>query len=420
MAIKINKKTSAKRTGNHSESESSGAAKADGLSVPSGRRKHALPEGVALPPRHQDFSGAELMSRFVSSESGKSFAEIAETSRELCTWRCPAGHTYQESRAAHRHSRGCPVCATSVATRMPGLIRYWDEKANGKSAADVSAYSRDKSHWVCEHGHKFERPPYRVLATGHQCRECRREGRTPWRIAGKRDASATFADEFPHIAKEWDYEKNARSPDEFAPGSQRTAYWICENGHSWSSPICHRTSAARHPASCQQCKAIAYSAPELARELHPTLNPEGTAYRVRKGSSELLFWQCDRGHIFTASVAARLRSVYPASCDKCRSIAIKAPDLIDACWAYERNKKLDPEILKTSSSEEAWWVRMDALHIPVQARESRHYERKRIGYRYRRYVNNPQREIEAIREHLRDRKASKTAAPLRKVRRSSS
>ncbi|CAN0589214.1 unnamed protein product, partial [Ectocarpus sp. 12 AP-2014] len=130
------------------------------------------------------------------------FADLPEDSTTLCEWRCPAGHSYQESRAAHRHSRGCPTCATSVATRMPGLLRFWDDKSNPLPATDVSAYSRERYHWVCEHGHGFERPPYRVLATGHQCKECRREGRTAWNIAGKREAGLTLDKSNPEIAVE--------------------------------------------------------------------------------------------------------------------------------------------------------------------------------------------------------------------------
>lgn len=373
------------------------------VGVPKGRatrRKSPAPEGIAPPPRHRTFTDAELTQRFVSSANRKRFEELAEDSPITCTWRCPNGHSYEETRASHRHSRGCPTCATSVAVRMPGLVKFWDSESNTQQATDVSAYSRDKHAWKCEHGHQFTRPPYRVLATGHQCQECRREGITPWRIAGKRDAGLTLTEAHPEIAAQWDYERNPRGPEEFAPGSQRVAYWICENDHSWSSPICHRTSSARHPASCQHCKAIRFSAPELAAELHPDLNAVDTDLRVRKGSSEVLHWRCDKGHVFSASVAARLRSAYPASCDKCRSIAIKAPELIDACWAYERNTELDPELLKTSSADEAWWVRIDALHIDPELRRAEHYEKKRVGYRYRRYINNPEREIRRISQHL--------------------
>lgn len=376
-----------------------------GAKKPRGRRKNPMPEGVAAPPRHRSFSLFELQARFVSSDSGEAFDTLPEHATTMCTWRCVAGHEYRETRGSHRHSRGCPICATSIANRMPGLVEFWHKELNEAAPVDVSAYSRERYHWRCKHGHDFERPPYRVLATGHQCQECRREGKTPWRIAGKRDADLTLVAAFPEIAAEWDHERNARGPEEFAPGSQRQAYWRCKNGHSWSSPICHRTSSARHPASCQQCKAIAFVAPELSRELHPTLNPPDTGLRVRKGSNEILYWQCARGHVFRASVASRLRNTYPAACDKCRSIAVKAPDLINACWAFELNTDADPESLKTSSSEEAWWVRLDSLYVPAQERRAEHYERKRIGYRYRRYLNNPEREMGRIKEFL-DARAS--------------
>ena len=191
------------------ESEMSGTANrkqrkavaAADTAAQAGRRRHPLPEGIVPPPRHQSFTGAELMSRFVGSEGDQPFAAIPEDATTRCRWRCAAGHEYVESRASHRRSRGCPVCATAVATRMPGLLRFWDVERNAAAATDVSAYSREPCHWVCEHGHRFERPPYRVLATGHQCRECRREGLTAWNIAGKSGpASKTLAEAHPEIA----------------------------------------------------------------------------------------------------------------------------------------------------------------------------------------------------------------------------
>ncbi|WOJ94259.1 zinc-ribbon domain-containing protein [Congregibacter variabilis] len=360
------------------------------------RKVDELPDGIVLPHRFQEFTGADLLSRFVASDDGKPFSAIPEDSSVICTWRCPGGHEYRASRTSHRSSRGCPVCAGSVATRMPGLLRYWDDKKNALSPLDVSAYDRERYFWRCENGHSFARAPYRVLATGHRCQECRREGKTAWRIHGKRDPGANLLDTHPQIAREWDYERNARGPEEFAPGSQRVAFWVCENGHSWSSAICHRTSTARNQACCQACKAIAYSCPELAAQLHPTLNPPDTANTVRKGSSEPLYWLCELGHTFSASVVARLRANYPASCNKCRAIAVKAPQLIQACWASELNGDLDPTVLGTSSGEKAYWVKLEHVGVPRKKRRAEHYEHKKIGYRYRCYIKNRVREDKAI------------------------
>lgn len=356
------------------------------------RKPNELPEGVVLPHRYREFSSAELSTRFASSDDGSAFSTIPQDSSLMCTWLCPAHHEYRATRSAHRRSRGCPVCAGSVATRMPGLLCYWDEDENVASAVDVSAYDRERYYWRCENDHSFLRAPYRVLSTGHRCQQCRREGKTPWGISGKRDPALNLVDTHPELVAQWDATRNARGPQEFAPGSQREAFWICDNGHSWSSPICHRTSTARHQASCQSCKAIAFSAPALAAELHPTLNPSDTAITQRKGSSAPLFWVCDLGHVFSASIVARLRANYPASCDKCRAIAIKAPGLIAACWAYELNGGLDPAALGTSSSEEAYWLKLQYLDVPLKKRQAKHYEHTRIGYRYRRYVRNQARE----------------------------
>ena len=79
-------------------------------------------------------------------------------------------------------------------------------------------------------------------------------------------------------------------------------------------------------------------------------------------------------------------------------------------------------MLKTSSSQEVWWVRLDSLDVPPAKRGAEHFERKRIGYRYRRYINNPQREIAFIRRFLDGDKESQEAPKSKgaKTRRSGS
>ena len=54
--------------------------------------------------------------------------------------------------------------------------------------------------------------------------------------------SNSLAELFPQIAQEWDYIKNAPlTPDLVAASSGKKAYWICSNGHSYSSVIASRT-----------------------------------------------------------------------------------------------------------------------------------------------------------------------------------
>lgn len=45
----------------------------------------------------------------------------------------------------------------------------------------------------------------------------------------------------PEIAKDWDYEKNEKRPEEYLDRSGKTVWWKCEKGHSWKDKIANRT-----------------------------------------------------------------------------------------------------------------------------------------------------------------------------------
>ena len=61
-----------------------------------------------------------------------------------------------------------------------------------------------------------------------------------------------LAEEFPEIAKEWDYEKNGNlTPEMVRPHSGKSVWWKCENRHpSYSKTIDERT---RQRHGCPYC-----------------------------------------------------------------------------------------------------------------------------------------------------------------------
>jgi len=59
---------------------------------------------------------------------------------------------------------------------------------------------------------------------------------------------------FPFLEKEWDYEKNSKSPFLYSIGSSQRAFWICSNcGNKWNSVIASRTKLQ---AGCPNCSPI--------------------------------------------------------------------------------------------------------------------------------------------------------------------
>ena len=54
-------------------------------------------------------------------------------------------------------------------------------------------------------------------------------------------------------------------------------------------------------------KSLAYRFSELAKEWHPTKNGELTPEDISYGSKQNIWWQCEKGHEWQASVNHRSR-----------------------------------------------------------------------------------------------------------------
>jgi hypothetical protein len=61
-----------------------------------------------------------------------------------------------------------------------------------------------------------------------------------------------LATKYPEIAKEWDYSKNRKTPDQVAAKSSKKYWWKCPKcGHGWRTEAYVRTGMG---CSCPECK----------------------------------------------------------------------------------------------------------------------------------------------------------------------
>ena len=123
-----------------------------------------------------------------------------------------------------------------------------------------------------------------------------------------------LASNFEEVASEWDYEKNyPLKPTQVTFGSNKRVYWKCEKGHSWRSAVYKRTLNKHNcPICCNQIIVAGIndlaSHPKygyLAKEWHPTLNGDLTPEKVPFGSNRKVYWKCDKGHVWKASISHR-------------------------------------------------------------------------------------------------------------------
>lgn len=170
-------------------------------------------------------------------------SKVEARSFRPAVWRCEKGHTFQRSPRAMQRDPSCPQCNrgenthTSLAKMRPGLAARWDAEGNpGISFASVEATDASPRAWRCASGHRFSRPPVRMLADD-ACPTC----------ALEKTSLAALA---PQVAAEWHPGKNAVTPAEIAADHVMNAWWLCPNGHEYQATVRARTAGDRRCPTC--------------------------------------------------------------------------------------------------------------------------------------------------------------------------
>lgn len=99
--------------------------------------------------------------------------------------------------------------------------------------------------------------------------------------------------------------------------------------------------------------------PAIAAELHPDLNDDLTAETIWAGTMLKVWWRCESGHDWQATVSSRVRG---SGCPVCaprrpatgRSLAELHPDLAEELHP-ERNDGLEASSLSAGSNRIVWW-----------------------------------------------------------------
>lgn len=244
-------------------------------------------------------------------------SDVTPNSSTKVWWRCSRGHVWQSTISNRSHGRGCPDCgkkrvsaAHCLQNSNPNLARQWHPEKNGSlTPFDVPPSGSKKIWWRCNKGHEW-------LATinsrdrGNGCPYC----------AGLYAAPDNCLQSVnPALADEWHFAKNGNlTPRNVLPNSGKSVWWICSNGHEWRERIADRTKDSR----CHQCtrehKSLRMINPLLAAEWHPFKNKLLSPLNVTYGSGKKVWWQCKKGHEWTASVASRSAGSGCPHCNRLR------------------------------------------------------------------------------------------------------
>jgi hypothetical protein len=189
----------------------------------------------------------------------------------------------------------------SLKSTYPELCNEWHYEKNGELLPqNIKPKSGKKVWWICNQGHEWQTKICTRTSQSTGCPYCSGKYAT-------KENNLTFT--FPDVAREWCFQKNGGLlPEDVKPQSGRKVWWKCKKGHEWQARIADRTRGSICPF-CSGRKAtnennLAMLNHDLTKQWHPNKN-ELTPYDVKLKSKKKVWWMCNRGHEWQATVKNR-------------------------------------------------------------------------------------------------------------------
>lgn len=168
------------------------------------------------------------------------------------------------------------------------------------------------------------------------------------------------------LMAEWNYAKNINlDPSKLTIGSSKKAWWICDKGHEWESPI---KSRAIDKTKCPICQNrivlenyndLCTTHPHLADEWNYKKNININPKNITSGSNKKVWWICDKGHEWEDKVNNRRQG---SKCPYCllskathdNNLTVLRPDLV-LDWDYSQNT-INPTEITPISGKQVFWL----------------------------------------------------------------
>lgn len=169
------------------------------------------------------------------------------------------------------------------------------------------------------------------------------------------------------LLQQWHYAKNdGLTPDTVTCHSRQKVWWIDRLGHEWQQEIYSRTALCRGCPFCAGREVLAgfndlaSTHPALSAQWDQEKNFDLTPQMVTAGNSHKVWWRCEKGHSWQATIASRTsgcgcpvcanRKILPGFND----LATTQPALA-AEWHPIKNGDLTPQKISYGYDKKVWW-----------------------------------------------------------------
>jgi very-short-patch-repair endonuclease len=287
-------------------------------------------------------------------------SEVSAGSSKKVWWQDSYGHEWQATvNSRTSNNLGCPICSNrklligfnDLATMHPLLAAEWHPTKNAISSSDILTGSNTKVWWQDSHGHEWQAlVSSRIVGNG--CPVC--VGQKVQQ--GFNDLATTT----PSLLEEWHWDKNnAIAPVDITKSSTKEVWWICVKKHEWKASPKERVQGGKCPA-CEPKKNKEYL--KENPELLSFVNEEKITAdldTLTVGSSLKIWWKCNKGHEWEASIANFAKSKKCIYCSNKKilsgfnDLTTLRPELMLE-WSYSKNT-INPENIGIGSTIKVWW-----------------------------------------------------------------
>lgn len=181
------------------------------------------------------------------------------------------------------------------------------------------------------------------------------------------EKECSLAIQYPNLAAEWASDRNGElHPAQVPPGSNKSVWWRCVQGHEWQAQVIKRTKGQGCPFCSNHRILTGYNdlqttEPALAKQWHPSKNGDITPQTVTRGNTKKVWWICAKGHEWEASIASRSSGV---GCPYCanKKVLVGYNDLqtvdpvLAGQWNWEKNGTRKPTDVTRHCGKAVWWV----------------------------------------------------------------
>lgn len=270
------------------------------------------------------------------------------------------------------------------------LIAEWDwEKNNilGLDPHNLVVGSNKRANWICiKCGNRWNAQIQKRGIRHQNCPICGKKNALEKRLKERLKKEGSLADNFPQLALEWCYGKNALTPQNVLAGSNKKVFWKCKDcGKIWEAQICKRTFRNQGCPICGQKKLKKsleqYKNQRITTEgsfgsLHPDLLEEWdyelndkSPYEYLEKSNVKVHWKCKRcGYKWLAPISNRTKGFGCIECGrkqaketllvnliKKRGSLLDNDPVIASEWDYQKNVGVSPSDIMSNTNRFFWW-----------------------------------------------------------------